>query len=143
MKKTIFIFTMILMSFVFVACGEEESTTSDTSQSTFDYKYSDYAFYQVKNFDQQLNYQDGTYYVYYYSEGCGGCQAIKEDVLSIIAYLEEDTLLLFDVYQSPQIPLEPSIGLKSTPSLVKISDNQSQEVYVGSSDILPILEQLK
>lgn len=135
MKKTISIITMVLLAFIFVSCDDETPT--------FEYQYSDYSYYKIKTFDQQLNYQEGTYYIYYYSEGCPSCQSIKEDVLSIIAYLDEDSLLLFDVYSSPQIALEPSFNVSQTPSLVRVTNHQFNGLYVGVEDILPILGGLK
>lgn len=134
MKKTIGFITLLFISFIFVSCEEE--------MTTIDYQYSDYSYYQVKTFDDQLDYQDGTFYVYYYSEGCPSCQSIKEDVLSRIAYLNVDTLLIFDVYQNT-VGLEPSFNLTNTPSLVKVTNHRFDELYVGVDEILPILESLE
>lgn len=134
MKKTIGFITLLFMSMMFVSCEDEITTV--------DYQYSDYSYYQVKTFDDQLDFQDGTFYVYYYSEGCPSCQSIKNDVLGIIAYLDVDTLLLFDVYQNT-VGLEPSFNLANTPSLVKVTNHTFDELYVGVDEILPILESLE
>ena len=126
---------MVFMVGIFVGCDNESATT------TKDYQYSDYSYYQVKSFEDQLEFQDGTYYVYYYSEGCTACQSIKEDILSRITGLKTDTLLLFDVYNNT-VGIEPSFNIVSTPTLIRVKDHEFDEAYVGVSKILAVLDDL-
>ena len=137
MKRTMRFFMMVIAAIFLVGCTQTETTTA------FPFEYSDYSFYSVKTYDDQLNYTDGTYYIYYYSESCPACISIKGDVLSLVSNLDEDTLLLFDVYNDADININPSFNLSNTPSLVKVTNNQFDELYVGVDEILPVLNGLQ
>ncbi|MGM0495064.1 MAG: thioredoxin domain-containing protein [Bacillota bacterium] len=158
MKKKLFsFFGFIFLSFVFIGCNnsisqtEKDNTTEVTVETTNEsinetttqakeYNYSDYSYYQIDSFSEQLNREEENYYIYYYYEGCSACASIKNDVLSIIAKLDEDYLFLFDV--SRDINVEPSFNLEYVPTLVYVVDNRYSEKYVGPEDIKIILESL-
>jgi len=136
MKKLLTFIMLGFSTFFLLGCVNVQTT-----ESKVDYQYSDYSFYQVQTFSDQLNYMDGEYYIYYYSEQCPACILIKDDVLSTISSLNEDTLLLFDVRRS--ISVEPSFNLEFTPSLVLVRNNAYVEKYVGDDEILPVLDSLQ
>jgi len=138
MKKFLLGIVFVLFAGIFVSCdgdGTEETTTRN-------YQYSDYSYYQVKAYDDQLEYSDGTFYVYYYSENCGACISIKSDVLGKVSHLESDVLLLFDVFNNG-LDIESSFNIEQTPTLIKVTNNRFDEKYVGVSEILPILNELE
>ncbi|MCF7923874.1 MAG: hypothetical protein K9L64_02060 [Candidatus Izimaplasma sp.] len=139
LKRFLSLLTIGLFVFV-VGCTNGSISTTNVNTNNNDYVYSDYIYYQIENFDDQLNRLESDYYIYYYSEVCSACIAIKNDVLSTISNLEEDHLFLFDI--SRDIQVEPSINLRYTPTLAYISDNQYVEKYVGADDILEILDNL-
>ena len=134
---SILIFAMMLL---LMGCTSNVTTTEATNINN-DYQYSDYLFYQINSFSEQLNRLDTDYYIYYYSETCPSCATVKDDVLSRIANLDIDSLFLFDVYRD--IEVEPSFNLQYVPTLVYVVDNQYSEKYVGPGEIIPILETLE
>lgn len=133
MKKTLGILSLFVIAFLLIGCTGEETT--------YDYQYSEYSYYAVKTFDDQLDYRDGTFYVYYYSEGCRACQSMKSNILSIISDLDDDAILLFDVYNG-SISVESSFNITHTPTLIKVVDHEFSALYEGIDEILPVLETL-
>ncbi|MDA3932346.1 MAG: thioredoxin family protein [Tenericutes bacterium] len=132
-------FSMILLFLVLVGCSDEPE---------FLYEYSDYEYYDIKTFDEQLNHSQNEYYIYYYSENCGSCQYIKNDVMSRIANLEEDYLLLFDVRAGIDIHPNDFLrdeedGLFYTPTMVYVENGEFIEKWVGIDEVLSILETLE
>ncbi len=130
---------MMLLSLVLVACGDQNET---------EYQYSDYDYYQITSFDQQLNHPQNEYYIYYYFETCEACLEIKNDVLSKVASLDEDHLFLFDVQAG--IDIHPDEFLRNeddgkfyTPTMVYVQDGEFVEKWVGIDQVLSILENLE
>lgn len=107
------------------------------------YEYEDYNFYQIESYSEQLYKSDESFYVYYYSVYCQGCERIRNDILGIITELKEDQLYLFDTGGTSEIKLEESFNLLNTPTLVWVKNNEYQEKYVGPTDILAVLKTLK
>lgn len=148
MKKFLLTFFMICTSFSLLACTGMTTEETSSTQNDEAYDYDDFIHLQVATFEDQLYYLDGTYYIYYYSERCPGCNAIKQDVLSKIASLKQDTVLLFDVsfnyYRG--IDIEDSFNLEYTPSIVKVYDNEhvaTYDNYGNSGLVLSIFDELR
>lgn len=134
-KKIFLVLLMVFVGFGLVAC--DESTTTTSSSST--YAYSDFPNLLIYDSDMQLNMSDGTYYIYFYGSSCSHCITIKQDVLTIIASLEDDTVYLVD---TDFYYINSSINVTGTPSLVKVVDHRVNRIYSGTTDVLSALEGL-
>ena len=94
---------------------------------------------------------EADYLVYFYSESCGHCNEIKQDVISF--YLKE----LIDMYfvctdiEANFGPTKDLIGVDNiesfyifgTPFLTRIADYQVTEYYVGAKAIRNYINQFK
>ncbi|QWB99593.1 hypothetical protein KHQ88_05360 [Mycoplasmatota bacterium] len=134
--KLLIIFPLLL---ILAACSNEP---------TINYQYSDYNYYKISSFDEQLNHPQNEYYIYYYYEACGSCQYIKNDVLSRISNLDEDHLYLFDVRAG--IDIHPSEYIRDesdgkfyTPTMVHVKDGEFVGKWVGIDEVLSILVTLE
>jgi hypothetical protein len=139
---------MVLFGFSLLACTDTSTEPSSETLTGESYDYDDFLHLQVNRFEDQLYYLDGTYYIYYYSERCPGCNNIKQDVLSKIASLKTDTVLLFDVsYNYARgIDIEPSFNLEYTPSIVRVYDNEhvaTYDNYGNAGLVLSIFDELE
>lgn len=148
MKKNLLVILMVLFFFSLVSCVDTSTEVSSQTLTDESYDYDEFLHLQVNRFEDQLYYMDGTYYIYYYSERCPGCNNIKQDVLSKIASLQIDTVLLFDVaYNYARgIGLEPSFNLEYTPSIVKVYDNEhvaTYDNYGNAGLVLSIFDELE
>jgi len=118
-----------------------------SDETEVDYQYSDYEYYKITTYDNQLNHPQNEYYIYYYYESCGACLRIKNDVLSKVANLNEDHLYLFDVQAG--INIHPDEFLRDeddgkfyTPTMVYVEDGEFIEKWVGIDEVLSILDVL-
>lgn len=95
----------------------------------------------ISNFENIENQTEGTYLVYYYSEYCSHCIAIKDQV---IKFSLSNTLGM-KIYFLDATNTEGtrSLGLSGTPTIVVIEDNQFVELIVGSTNIPAYLEGLE
>lgn len=87
--------------------------------------------------------QEGDYYVYFYSERCGHCNDIKQEIINL--YLEELVNLYFVCTDIEAMlgPIKDLHGVNSvddfyifgTPFLVEINNCYVVDYYIGSEEI--------
>lgn len=90
------------------------------------------------------------YYAYIYSETCGHCREIKQDVISKALKTENIFFIPFTkeipIISDPKVAIGKSdfesLGIIGTPTLFRIQNHMISEQYVGSHDILETLTNL-
>ncbi len=114
---------------------------SDSSEITYPERYySEFEKLHIEDAKQQLSQNHESYYIYYYGLFCGACTNIKNEVLSKIELLENDVIYLVEVGNSSDI--QEDIAVEYTPSLVQISNGAVEEIYVGGTSILNVINSL-
>ena len=113
------------------------------------YEYEDVSHLSIQWEDLfQVNIDD--YYAYIYSESCGHCREIKQDVISkalqhgfiyFIPFSSDIPIVQDSSFVIGKNDIE-SIGIIGTPTLFHIQDHMITEQYIGSHDILSTLTNL-
>lgn len=129
MKKIL----VLLSLFILVGCDQSTTTTGEALD------YSDFTEYMIFEADTQLSLDHYDYYLYFYQLQCGGCNAIKQEVLSKIELLESDHIYLVQVTPPGTNDIHPSIHVEYTPSLVWIVNGEVEDIFVGPEDVLTAL----
>ena len=108
--------------------------------------YSD--FDHIDNYYLIGSQEDDAYLVYYYSETCGYCNLIKEDVLAFAKNHKEDVKIYFLDAQEVGIPpfpiLDPTTHeeMSGTPSLITVVNGQIVQMAPGYVNVLDVLAQI-
>ncbi len=132
MKKLL----VILVSFLLITLA------SCVPQPTEEYEYSDFEDHLISTYNEAENLQNNKYIVYYYSQNCGHCQTVKQDVLGFFDSFEMLPFYIFDISSAVfgTSGLDEFIG---TPTIFIMSDNQVSEAYIGSVNIITFIEKYK
>lgn len=133
MKKYIALFLVFILTPVLFACDQTTTTTTGLDYSMF-------VSLWVTDPSQQLNVSDDPYYIYYYGLTCSHCNAIKQEVLTKIASLNEDHVYLVSVTSTSSVG--SGIGVTSTPAIVYVVDHQVSGIHVGETSVLEIIQGL-
>jgi hypothetical protein len=135
-KKILAILIILVIGFLFGSCDQITTTTSFEG-----YDYSDFSVLLISDPYTQLNVIDEDYYVYYYGLSCSHCNAIKQEVLTKIATLNQDHVFLVQVSSLSDIMSET--GVTSTPAIIKVVNHQLESKDVGETDVLAVIDALK
>ena len=140
MKK---ISSLIIPFIILTSCNDENN--SDDSHNYHETKES------LIVWNDTFNQKEDEYIVYFYSETCGHCNAIKQDVISF--YLKEYIAMYFVctdlgvVYGNNKsiigIDNIDDFFIYGTPSLCEIFSHKVESYYVGEKEILNYLNQFK
>lgn len=134
--------TLLFLTLIFTSCNQEIEPVKHNYLEIKDslIPWSD-VFIQEEN----------SYYVYFYSELCGHCSDIKQDVISF--YLKEEYVLYFVCtdYEKVIGPKKDLTGINNTddfyifgtPFMVLIEDHIVSEYYAGSGEILELISILE
>ena len=143
MKK---ILILCVVPFLLGCVKEKERAIEETSSATI-YDYSDVAHLTIE-WKDILKQEETHYYSYIYSDTCGHCNEIKQDV--ICAALKGEKKIYFITY-SKEIPIitnaannigvddYENLGIIGTPTLFEINNSIVVECYTGSSSIIATL----
>ena len=134
--------TLFFLTLLFASCSQETEPAKHN-------------YHEIK--DSQISWSDifvqeeDSYYVYFYSELCGHCSDIKQDVISF--YLKEEYVLYFVCtdYEKVTGPKKDLKGIDNidefyifgTPFMVLLDDHIISDYYVGSSEILELISILE
>ena len=144
MKRTIF--SLCLLSFSLFSCINK----SENSFSNLSYDYGDVEMFKIE-WKSVLKQNKEHYFAYVYSERCGHCKEIKQDVIKTA--LEKENIYFVEF--SNEIPvLEDTlitigktnvdeIGIKGTPTLLEINKAILINNIAGSKAILETLTNLE
>ncbi|MBN2540262.1 MAG: hypothetical protein JXB08_01925 [Bacilli bacterium] len=138
---------LLIFSLTFILIGCQVSTTVATTDmttisetTTFGLDYSDFSEYQLTDVTAQLSQEYDTYYLYFYQEICYSCNFIKQEVLAKLELLENDIIFLVELHNSADV--NDLIDVDQTPSMVRVVNNQVDEIAVGSVAVLAMIEPL-
>ena len=140
MKKALILLSCLLLTGCF---GDDKSEKKTQEEPILDY-------YSIA--DQKINWGDifsqkeKEYLIYFYSEYCGHCKSIKEEVLSYY-YLCEKAFYFVDIVEQKAViksDRDSIIGTKSikdfyilgTPFLINIKEKMVDSYYAGTEAIL-------
>lgn len=121
-------------------------STKKTSQKK-EYNYDDYESIQI-SYSEVFDKTEESYLVYFYSEYCGYCQSIKEEVLSFVdgnyfpIYLCHDTdnfLMGYEYEQSIGCQTSSCLIVCGTPSLIRIENHKIVLNACGVNSVLAYL----
>ncbi len=110
------------------------------------YSYSQ--FQHLSNYDTLDDQSEDVYGVYFYSETCGACTAIKEQVLEMAASNNSGLkIYLLDAGARPSGDIDRIIldgeDLSHTPTMLVYRDGELVELYEGSAVILPFIDDVE
>ena len=134
---------LLLSVLLLTACAEKETETPNDPPKNVDYE--DIVLPKISWFDI-FNREEEKYLVYFYSEECGYCNSIKEEILD---YYETTTRKMFfiDVVEDGNVVINHSfdsvIGvndiehlyIRGTPSLLELENKTVVNYYAGVQTI--------
>ena len=130
-----------------LGCTKEKNNIIEESKSMIIYDYSDVAHLTIE-WDKILSQEEKHFFAYIYSNQCGHCKEIKQDVIRCA--LNDDKKIYFIVY-TKEIPIITNtmnnigvdnyeqLGIIGTPTLFEINEGIVVECYTGSSSIIETL----
>ena len=125
----------------------DATTTSENNSSEINYDYSDVAHLMIE-WSDILNQEEEQYFGYVYSNQCGHCREIKQDVIK--AALKGEKKIYFINY-TKDIPIITNasnnigvddyekLGISGTPTLFEIEKRIVIDCYTGSEAIITTL----
>jgi len=127
MKKLILVLTLVFV-LTLSACSPEEEIVLD---------YSSFESHLISSYDDATFQHENKYIVYYYSQNCGHCATVKEDILNFFNTYEGLPFYIFEVSQADDVSsLEEFVG---TPTIFIMSDSIVSKAYIGSDKILDFI----
>lgn len=147
------LFLIFLLPFLILISGCSKKNIDHPSSTSITIKNHDYS--GVENlfieWTEMLNQNKNNYYVYIFSRTCGHCREIKNDVIEY-ALLDEGSLFFIEYQDSiPKVSFKEEVigvsnidkmGIVGVPSLFEIHDQKIVNYYLGTKEILEILEKL-
>lgn len=143
MKRLFLLFLLFGTVFLLAGCVTSTTTTATTysgSSTTEELDYSDFASLHITNVGDQLMMPERTYYVYYYGVECSHCIEIKQTVLHTVQGLQNDKFYFVSVSSISDVV--DGAGVTKTPTVIKVVNGAVSHLYVGKSEILPLLSSL-
>ena len=134
-------FLLILSGCNLTTSTETTTLNEETTLQTYQERsYAEFEALHITDTNLQLSQEEEIYYIYYYAQQCGGCLAIKNEVLSKIELLEDDKVYLVDVVDGSDI--QETIDVLYTPSLVQVIEGEAVNIFVGGTNILNVINGL-
>lgn len=143
MKRLFLLFLLFGTVFLLAGCVTSTTTTATTysgSSTTEELDYSDFSSLHITNVGDQLMMPERTYYVYYYGVECSHCIEIKQTVLHTVQGLQNDKFYFVSVSSISDVV--DGAGVTKTPTVIKVVNGAVSHLYVGKSEILPLLSSL-
>lgn len=135
LKKVFKLFLILAFSLTVYSC---DKTT--TTRSYLDVDYSDFVGQFIEDAEEQLNMPENDYYIYYYGPDCYACETVKAEVLDTLYRAKNVKVYLVTVTSS--LDINPSSGVKGTPTIIRVTDNQVSEFHEGSTAIKNMLNEI-
>ena len=143
MKK---LFIVTVLTFILMSCSAQPSEKEKEEKPTLDY---DLIEDRIIEWDDVFKQEENAYLVYFYSETCGHCKAIKQDVLTY--YLKNEEIMYFvknpdkDEYFAPTsykiigISTIEDLRIYGVPGLLEIVEHEILNYHFGEKQILDYL----
>ena len=133
-----------LMTMLLVSCANENKVVAE------EHDYSDVSHLFIC-WDDIFEIKDRQYFVYIYSETCGHCQEIKQDIISYALNHDSFYFIKFNsgipIINDRNLVIGKNkveeIGIVGTPSMFLIADNIVEANYVGKKEIITTLTNSK
>jgi len=135
LNKKINILLILPLIFLLFACAP-----TTTTSEYLDLDYSDFSGQFIEITDEQLSMPYNDYYIYYYGPNCGACNEIKPILLDTLYRAKSTTIYFVTVFSIND--LHPDSGVKGTPTIIRVTDNEVSEFYEGATNILAMLDQI-
>lgn len=137
MKK---LFLLPLMTMFLIGCTKENKVVAE------EYDYSDISHLSIC-WDDIFKIEDKQYFVYIYSETCGHCQEIKQDVISYALNHDSFYFIKFNsgipIINDRNLVIGKNkieeLGIVGTPSMLLITKHIVEANYVGKKEIIRTL----
>ena len=94
----------------------------------------------ITDVENQLNMPESDYYVYYYGPRCSACEMIKPQALDKFYRAKETTIYFVTVLGFEDI--NETSGVKGTPTIIRVVDNEVVEFYEGVTKIQSMLDDI-
>ena len=141
MKK---LFLLPLMTMFLVSCANENKVVAE------EHDYSDVSHLLIC-WNDIFKIKDRKYFVYIYSETCGHCQEIKQDIISYALNHDSFYFIKFNsgipiINDKNQVIGKDKVeelGIVGTPSMFLIIDHIVEANYVGKKEIIKTLTNSK
>ena len=141
MKRILFAFIL------FSLCGCSKQKQNETiSSDVVTYDYSDIVDRTIQW--SEILSQEANYYAYVYSETCGHCKEIKQEVLKYAIEINQNFYFILFNKEIPIIEKDSSnigidnylkLGICGTPTLFEINNHVVITCYTGSKAIINTL----
>lgn len=122
---------VVTLVFVLVVGGCESEAQLD---------YSDFDNVRQLSYSAAESKENERYILYYYSENCGHCNDVKQEVLSFFKTFEYLNVYLIDTGAQEVKDVSKYDEFVGTPSVFIIADGEVLESYIGSVEIRSFIE---
>ena len=136
LKRLIKISLVFLLGLLLYACDQ----TTETTVSYLDLDYGDFTGQFITEVDNQLNMPESDYYVYYYGPRCSACEIVKPQALDKFYRAKETTIYFVTVLSINDI--NSDTGVRATPTIIRVTDNEVVEFYAGVTQIQSMLDDI-
>lgn len=102
--------------------------------------YSDFEDVRQLSYDAGETKENERYILYYYSENCGHCSDVKQEILTFFQTFDHLNVYLLDTGAEEVKDVSRYDEFVGTPSLFIIADGEVIESYVGSQEIRSFIE---
>lgn len=134
------LFLLPLVTLFMVSCSKDSKVVAE------EYDYSDVSHLHIC-WDDIFEINDAQYFVYIYSNTCGHCQEIKQEIISYALKHESIYLIKFNnnipiINDRNQVIGKDKVedlGIVGTPSMFLINNHIVEANYVGKKEIIRTL----
>lgn len=102
--------------------------------------YSDFEDVRQLSYDAGETKENERYILYYYSENCGHCSDVKQEILAFFQTFDHLNVYLMDTGAEEVKDVSRYDEFVGTPSLFIIADGEVIESYIGSQEIRSFIE---
>ena len=144
MYSIIGVFAAIIILSIALVVVQGNEVDEPVDDGLYDYSQ----FQKLTNYDTLDDQSQDVYAVYFYSESCGACQSIKQDVLEMAASNNSGLkIYLLDAGDYPDGDRDRIIlngeDLSHTPTMLVYRDGELVELYEGSAVIMPFIDDVE
>jgi hypothetical protein len=114
------------------------TTLSGCVEEEVIYDYSDFSEHAAQSYEELENSTENRYVAYYYSETCGHCADVKQEILTFFSDFDDMPFYILDVARATDTSgLDEFYG---TPTVFIISNNEVISSFIGSVGVRDFIE---